>query len=385
MGIITVVFTPSLESASKTIKISKKTRKVFKLLICIIRILFYLLDVGLDILAAYLFFTDDWQPKLGQWQLNYGKMTITYILMPVIATAIMYILGVVRDTKKSAMTKVRLVATALCFAPFITLYILLKSAVAVFNDDDPDNKADDDAARVRLLETVLETFPQTFLQILALQIKYNARYWDLSDVPSINNLEVFLCVKSIMILSFSVATSTYLFKANIGSRCIFFVCGCMSLISRILLVTSYTLIVNELMYFPGIERLGLTAYLPSMIVWFFKRVCGCYSTPLADIHKKLHMRNMFHVVVTWIITGVLNCFTMTGLLMSMITLVPAVYYAMSNDTLPVYFGPLNSTMFLAFAAATFVVNLLFVLIPRCRQIIGDQWLNKDEHGRSWLY
>lgn len=337
----------------------------------VFRILSYTSDVGLDIFCAYIFIND---PDLY----IFGIFTIVFTILPIIPPAIGNISDVIRNNQRNVLTKVLLVTATICIAPFRPLYYLVKASIAAFKGDNPENRAEGDAACVILLEAMLEAFPQSCLRVMVI------------NLAGTNISKILFAIKSIITICFAVSTSTYLFKAPIGSRVIFFFGILVTLISRLMIwlsVFNFFDLNSHLLSHVPCTILVISA----VIMWFVKRVSKCSgnTTPLADIHHLCSKRSMLHVPLTWTLTAVCNCFTPSGLLVSLVTMVPAGYMAIMTTWKYVEDVLIDihyyTVAYIALSAMSFITNLLFVTIPICRRNIGDHWLNKDENGKTWLY
>ena len=95
------------------------------------------------------------------------------------------------------------------------------------------------------------------------------------------------------------------------------------------------------------------------------------------------LTSVLHGVITWVITAVAKCYTLTGLLMSGLTWASAAMIAVAlwmvynpQDPVSVIMAPYTCVE-LPLSTMTLITNLVLVIIPKFRRNIGNQWRNNQ--------
>ncbi|CAL4244458.1 unnamed protein product [Meganyctiphanes norvegica] len=278
----------------------------FKKIMSIISCVTYSFDVYTDIYSVYIYYiyvapdNISHDPFRG-YATIYGHLTLTFILIPIIITALTTITSIIKDIDKLILTKILLVLAVCLCAPIIPIFFLVKNAIGLLRGHDPDSPAAHRAGVIKLIEALLEAFPQSALQLLVITrtikiIGPFGLWWQWITLAS-----------SLITLSTTVASSTYLFDANILTRLTFWILGLMAFTARLMLSAGSW-------GYPALTLLG-----PAIGIWLLKRFCSCrFCLPLTVDHHR--WATCHHPVITWMLTAFFNCFTTSGLLMATITL-----------------------------------------------------------------
>ncbi|CAL4181095.1 unnamed protein product, partial [Meganyctiphanes norvegica] len=339
----------------------------FKKVWSIMSIALYLLDIGTDINAAYQYYTNP-HYLFGT---VYGELTIAFILLPLVATSIAELCAT-NSSEESMLRACLWVASVICLSPIVPLYYLIQAAIASFRGNDPNGNAARAAGLIKLTEIMLEAFPQACTQIFIIMVQ-------ISGGESVAGWQWATFVTSIISIGFNVSTSLYLFdNAPSSSRLVFFFFGLMATTSRLLLSGAGLPIISVLV--------------ASVSIWLIKRICKCCdcAVPLASVHHSSDRLSTVHVLISWMLAAIYNCFTLTGLLMSTLTLiwsvVPIILMSESNQSASTETNDEYIVFMIAhiLSVITFITNILLVAVPQLRHI-GVQWLSIDEHGGSRQY
>ncbi|CAL4061081.1 unnamed protein product [Meganyctiphanes norvegica] len=286
---------------------------------------------------------------------------------------------VIQPSDDSVPCKIFLVTIEILISPFRPFYLVVANAFACCR-----GHVKADARRtlglIKLLESILESFPQLCLQLFAIVV---------NETEKAESWQLLCVITSVITFTFTVSTNPFLFnKTPKNTKTVFFFFGFISVSSRLVVFFGYlthgwTCNMNSLCFL----HMG-TMLAVSIIIWLIKRQCHDFGSmvPLADaVHRRSNMWGV--VVIFWLLTATYNTFTWAGLLLSTINLAFVLVLGVrvySIEAAPALNPHFFIIMFILPATLSFIANVVFLAVPRFRHV-GKQWMNIDEYGASMLY
>ena len=126
----------------------------------------YLLDVGTDAYSAYRFKYNPPHNITREGAKRIGDAILAFILLPFIVTAIATISSVLRDINKKILSKLMYIPAIITGSPpCLPFYHIAKAAPGLFCGIDPDGSIANVAGFFKLIEALLESYPQAVIQL----------------------------------------------------------------------------------------------------------------------------------------------------------------------------------------------------------------------------
>ncbi|CAL4059966.1 unnamed protein product [Meganyctiphanes norvegica] len=397
-----------------------KYKRSFIIIKKLIGLLFYVLDFGTDIFTAVLHLS-----RKNNW---WGGLTVAFTVIPMVSLSFGLNIYASFGSEGSVDLKCLPLLTSFICAPIVPFGWLVLDLVAFITSDDPDNRKDnsdsDDnvnngnndnnvnsdnngnidnidsnekaasedgtittakadnitnidsnenadtevathttekaADLLKLFVCVVESYPQAILQMfIVFQI---LKLGDLIDP-----LQWVKITQSLLSLSFTVSFGYLNHCAAISSKFVFFLCGLLAVQSRLMVCCVYSMTHGLLWLVPfGTEIFA------SAVVWSISSLCHPHDD---TTHVGAH--GHFYGIFIFMLTEAYNCFNLTGLLTSTISLGFAIGGLFLN--VPPNVNEVN----LAFAATSFAVNVLLAAAPSTKDIRKD-WLRKHKVEETQL-